>query len=251
MKTYRMVQILCKRFNFVFASTFLPNITLMAVGNIILGNFGTLRFFNELDFSLYVNFPLMSCMMFLFTVTFYPSNATLKELSDWEQTHVLISRLSIEKELCTWDSEPCRQNQNGGSLFAKKPFLAAENVVGSKVGRIVLQMAEVSKESDWKGQWEKEFLQRFVNVEDKNGRHLLHGQGTKKDEDHRQIQKFGGTFRNKMDNLHRYKMAQSLARSCPFVAVRMAGFYPIKRTTALSIFDFIWCNTISTLLTWR
>ncbi|CAG7728433.1 unnamed protein product [Allacma fusca] len=221
LKTYRMIQLLSKRYNFAIAYTFIPAITLFAAGNIVAGIFGTLRFSNELDFNLYMNFPLMVMMMILFVVSFYPKNAAMKELSDGEGTRMLFSCLNME-DILERPKSTAIANETQAVESNQKPTAAMAQLLTKQPRRPTL----------------------VLNSKEEEASH----------DNTAQLKRFGGMFQKKMDNMlekiHRYKLARSFARSCPYLAVRLAGFFPIDRTAVLTIFDFIINSTVSALLTW-
>ncbi|CAG7832664.1 unnamed protein product [Allacma fusca] len=97
LKSYRLLQILCRQYNVAYATIFIPQITIFASLNIILGLFGTLRFYDKMVPSMYMNFPLMAVMILLLTFTFYPNNATVKEASEVEPRRLLIASTCLER----------------------------------------------------------------------------------------------------------------------------------------------------------
>ncbi|CAG7687325.1 unnamed protein product [Allacma fusca] len=91
LKSYRMLQILNSLFNESFSKVFIPVSMVFLAINVILGNFGTLRFFGEMEFNLYMNFPLFSLMMLIFVFTFYPNNAKVFDESLSAPTKLMMS----------------------------------------------------------------------------------------------------------------------------------------------------------------
>ena len=69
--------------------------TKFATENLILGIYGTVKFYDHMDMEKYMNFPLMVVMMAVFVLTFYPKNATIYESSKGE--HHLALRLCLKR----------------------------------------------------------------------------------------------------------------------------------------------------------
>jgi hypothetical protein len=92
-----MLQVLCNRFNGTYANMFMPAGCIFASSNIIVGNFGMLRFHGELDTAAYMNFPVLALMMMAFVFTFYPNNASVNETSDEEQRRALLAGITFLK----------------------------------------------------------------------------------------------------------------------------------------------------------
>ncbi|CAG7733658.1 unnamed protein product [Allacma fusca] len=161
--------------------------------NIILGLFGTLRFYDTMAPNLYMNFPLMSVMMLLLTFTFFPNNATVKEASEVEPRRLLIASTGLEtgrREMIKnrWNTKAPKVDPNSAAGHAT---LGGENRISTTTDSL------------------------------------------------------------RENNTQSPKFIRCIARSCPFVAVRMGSLYPIKRCTVLTLFNFIICNTVSALLTWK
>ena len=86
---YRMLQILCSRYSETYSGWFIPQMTKFACENLILGIYGTVKFYDQLDTDKYMNFPLMVTMMIIFVFTFYPKNATVFETTKGEKKQAL------------------------------------------------------------------------------------------------------------------------------------------------------------------
>ena len=86
---YRMLQILSSRYSETYSGWFIPQITKFATENLILGIYGTVKFYDQLDPDKYMNFPLMVVMMCIFVFTFYPKNATVFETTKREKKEAL------------------------------------------------------------------------------------------------------------------------------------------------------------------
>ena len=93
LKSYRVLQLLSSRFNATY-STFVVNITVVAVGTIIVGTYGTVKFYDQLHLSRYSNFVLNLVMLGLFILVFFPRNAAVYEESEGEMTRVLRKRFT-------------------------------------------------------------------------------------------------------------------------------------------------------------
>lgn len=67
----------------------MPAITAFAAQQSVLGVYGIVKFYGEMDLEKYMNFPLMVIMMQLLNGSFYPNYATIFEMTKNERINAL------------------------------------------------------------------------------------------------------------------------------------------------------------------
>ena len=204
LKYYRMLQILCNRYGEAHSGVFIPVITRFACENLILGIYGTVKFYDQLDTDKYMNFPLMVVMMIIFVFSFYPKYATVYETTRGEKKQAL--KLGMK--------------HMAGSMWKRRPpakKIPTEKVIVTAEEATGILMNELGKG-----------LRRQQQRRRSSGQDVLHT----------------------LPGLDALKEMKCIARSCPAVAIPFGSLYKIKQSTVLNLFDFIACNTISTLLTY-
>ena len=189
-----MLQILCSRYSEAYSGWFIPQITKFVAENLVLGIYGTVKFYDQMDTDKYVNFPLMTVMMMILVFTFYPKNATVYETTKGEQKQALRRGL--------------RQLPKRAMISILK---APEDLMGEEATAIRMQ------------EYVNGGPQRSCST-----KRMVSGRSG-----------YGAL-----------KETKCIARSCPTVGIPFGSLYKIKRSTVLNLFNFIACNTISTLLTY-
>ena len=193
-----MVQILCSRYAETYSGCFIPQITKFATENLILGIYGTVKFYGHMDTEKYMNFPLMVVMMVIFVLTFYPKKASVYETSKGEQRQAL--KLGLKR----FAGKVWKLPGGRAAKTSKRKVMDVDDTTN-------MMMKDLSK-----GRMEARFEEPSFSLPG-----------------------FG--------ELHEMKC---IARSCPTVGIPFGSLYQIKQSTVLNLFNFMACNTISTLLTY-
>ena len=86
---YRMLQVMTSRYAEAHSMIFIPQMTLFIAQNLTLGIYGTVKFYDQIDFANYMNFPLMSVLVIVMAGTFYTKNATVYEKTKNEAREIM------------------------------------------------------------------------------------------------------------------------------------------------------------------
>ena len=191
---YRILQILCSRNSESYSGCFIPHITIFVCENLILGIYGTVKFYDQLDAEKYMNFPLMTSMMIILLFSLYPKNASVFETAKYETKETL------------------KRGLKGFPGSVRKLASAVE----------IIETAEEPRSSMMK--------------EISRNKH--------------QLQEQSDPVFHTRPGLAALKEIKCIARSCPAIGIPFGSLYMTKRSTVLNLFNFIACNTISTLITY-